>query len=266
MKLMKSLVSGIAIVLCLCACGGGSGSSGSQGGTAENGQLRVVSVFSPALGVSRPVKIYTPYGYNSGTKYPVLYILHGLGSDIHQWMPDLGMNQKADQMIRDKRITPLIIVAPQMDDSYGAGGNEEFLCVDLIKYIDSNFSTNPTRENRFIGGLSMGGFIALHNAFVHTDLFSRAGGHSAYLYTKPNLNESVENPIVTAGYKDLTMLRVYLDTGTGDRFNLTVCLSELQNILLSHGVASEYHPGPGGHDGVYWSSNVEKYLTFYAGI
>jgi enterochelin esterase-like enzyme len=152
-----------------------------------------------------------------------------------------------------------------MDDSYGAGGNEDFLCVDLIQYVDSHYSTNPTRENRFIGGLSMGGFIALHNAFFHTDLFSRVGGHSACLYTHPAVNDSVENSIVTARHKDLTMLKVYLDTGTGDHFNLTACLSELYGILQSKGVPSEYHPSLGGHDAHYWAGNMEKYLMFYAG-
>jgi S-formylglutathione hydrolase FrmB len=61
-----------------------------------------------------------------------------------------------------------------MDDSYGDGGNKDFLCVNLIYYVDSHYSTNPTSEIRFFGGLSMGGFIALHNAFFHTDLFSKA--------------------------------------------------------------------------------------------
>jgi enterochelin esterase-like enzyme len=72
--------------------------------------------------------------------------------------------------------------------------------------------------------------------------------------------------IVSAEYKNLTMLKVYLDTGTSDVYNLTVCLSELYGILQAKGVESEYHPGPGGHDGYYWASNVEKYLMFYAGI
>jgi acetylglutamate kinase len=42
----------------------------------------------------------------------VLYILHGRGPDINQWMPELGMNAKADQLIRDGKIVPIIIVAP----------------------------------------------------------------------------------------------------------------------------------------------------------
>jgi enterochelin esterase-like enzyme len=256
----------IISVFTLSACGGGGDGSSGTDAAVEKGALAVVTLSSQALNATRRVKIYTPPGYNSQTKYPVLYILHGRGSDIDQWMPELGMNTSADRLINKKEIAPLIIVAPQMDDTYGAGGNEAFLCNELIGYIDSHYSTNPTRENRFIGGLSMGGFIALHNAFVHTDLFSKVGGHSAYLYTVAGLNNTIENPIVTAQNKDLTMLRVYLDTGTSDQFNLTVCLSELYNILQSKGVPSEYHPGPGGHMNAYWAANVDNYLRFYAGI
>jgi S-formylglutathione hydrolase FrmB len=62
------------------------------------------------------------------------------------------------------------------------------------------------------------------------------------------------------------MLKVYLDTGISDEFNLTVCLSQLFDILQSKGVEAEYHTGPGKHDRYYWASNVEKYLNFYAGI
>jgi enterochelin esterase-like enzyme len=265
MKFVLMQIIVIVSVLALSACGGGGGSS-APNTDIERGTLTVVALNSAALHATRQVKIYTPPGYNSQTKYPVLYILHGLGSDIDQWMPELGMNTRADLLIKNKQIAPLIIVAPQMDNSYGAGGNEVFLCEELISYIDSHYSTNPTRENRSIGGLSMGGFIALHNAFAHTDLFSKAGGHSAYLYTVAGLNNSIENPIVTAQNKDLTMLKVYLDTGTSDQFNLTVCLSELFGILQSKGVPSEYHPGPGGHTGLYWAANMDNYLKFYAGI
>src|SRR5262249_55360754 len=115
-----------------------------------------------------------------------------------------GPECPADVLIKMQVIRPLIIVAPAMDRSYGAGGNEAFVFQELVDYVDSSYSTDPVRESRFIGGLSMGGFIALHNAFVHTDVFSRVGGHSAYLYTKPGLNDTIENPIVTATYKDLT--------------------------------------------------------------
>jgi hypothetical protein len=56
----KAVVSSIIMTICLCACGSGSDSANrSQGGSAEIGQLKNVSLYSPALKSSRAVKIYT---------------------------------------------------------------------------------------------------------------------------------------------------------------------------------------------------------------
>jgi enterochelin esterase-like enzyme len=228
------------------------------------GQVSEVSVHSQALGMNKPVKIYTPYGYSATSKYPVLYLFHTGGGDQNTWMPKLGLETRADQLIRDKKIRPLIIVAPQMGEGYSGGGNEEFVSKELIHY-DTNCSTDPTRENRFIGGLSMGGFIALHHAFFRPDLFSKVGGHSPYLYTEIAVNDAVENPIVTAKTRDLTALSVYLDAGIADPFNLVATNAELYRALFIRGVASENHPKPGGHDGAYWKGNLDDYLMFYVG-
>ncbi|MBI1889807.1 MAG: esterase family protein [Burkholderiales bacterium] len=247
----------------LAACGGGSSSSVAP---TDVGKLESVSVPSAALGGSRAVNIYTPYGYNTQTKYPVLYIYHGGSGTQNSWMPTMGMQYRADQLIREGKIKPLIIVAPQMiQEGYGAGAEETFVYKDLVDYIDARYSTDARREGRYIGGLSMGGFIALRNAFAHNDVFSKVGGHSPYLYNTIT-NSSIENPITTAGYKDLRNLKVYLDTGVSDRFNLVPTNETLYNLLQSKGVPSENHPGPGAHDVAYWSGNIDNYLKFYAGM
>lgn len=230
------------------------------------GQVREISVQSQALGIAKQIKIYTPFGYNSQFKYPVLYLFHGGGGDQNTWMPNLGLDSRADQLIHEKKIKPLIIVAPQMGQGYIGGGNEEFVSKELIYYVDTNFSTEPTRENRFIGGISMGGFIALHHAFFHPELFCKVGGHSPYLYTEMGINDAVENPIITAKSRDLTTLKVYLDAGIADPFNLVATNAELYRALFVRGVASENYPKPGGHDGDYWIGNIDSYLMFYAGI
>ena len=172
-----------------------------------NGKIDLVSVASKALDTQKFVKIYTPYGYSKKSKYPVLYMFHGGGGDHHSWMPRLGLNLRLDQLIQERAINPLIIVAPQMGQGYAGGGNEEFLSSELIQYVDSNYSTEPSRECRYIGGISMGGFIALHLSFTHPELFSKVGGHSPYLYSEAGVNDAVENPLITAKSMDLTYLK-----------------------------------------------------------
>jgi enterochelin esterase-like enzyme len=233
-----------------------------------NGKVELISVPSTALGKDIFAKIYIPFGYTKQAQYPVLYIFHGGGGNQDSWMPQLGLEIRADDLIHQKKIKPLIIVAPEMGPGYAGGAHEDFISKELIRYIDTHYSTDPNRKNRFIGGLSMGGFIALHHAFLHPDLFSKVGGHSPYLYTEEGLNDAVENPIITAksGAKDLTSLKVYLDSGIADPYNLVAPNAELFRSLRGKGVMSENHPNPGGHDIAYWKGNIDNYLKFYAGI
>jgi len=263
MKFNK-FIAAILLFICLLAiygCGGGSGgSSTAQGG----GQLESITISSNALSRTMRVNVYLPEGYTDGAGYPVLYIIHGMGADPDSWMPDLGMNLTANILINEGKIEPLIIVAPQMDNSYGLGKYEEYLCVDLIQFIDSHYKTNPSREKRFIGGLSMGGFIALRSAFLHVDLFSKVGGHSAALFGYPGITKDEDNPIFIAKSKDLTSLKVYLDCGSSDP--LYKPTAELFNLLQSNGVESENHLYSGGHTGLYWMAHMSEYLEFYAGI
>jgi len=250
----------VVFLFTLFGCGGGSGNSTTaQGG----GQVNKITVSSKSLGGNMSVNVYLPEHYAGGAGYPVLYIIHGMSGNPDSWLYYLGMSTVADKLIREGKIAPLIIVAPQMDDSYGLGGYEGYLSVDLIQYIDSHYKTDPSREKRFIGGLSMGGFIALHSAFLHPDLFSKVGGHSAALFGYTGITQATDNPIYIADNADLSSLKVYLDCGNIDP--LSAPTLKLFELLQSKQVVSENHIYSGSHEASYWRSHLEEYLVFYAG-
>ena len=46
-----------------------------------HGKIDTISYPSKTVGVNRKAIIYTPPGYSRKTKYPVLYLLHGIGGD-----------------------------------------------------------------------------------------------------------------------------------------------------------------------------------------
>jgi enterochelin esterase-like enzyme len=239
------------------------------------------------------VNIYLPKGYSNNVKYPVLYLIHGYTANVDTWMPRLETDKKADDLIEKNEIEPLIIVAPQIDDSYGinsakvpgeigspsekynTGMYEDYFCKELIPYIDKNYSTISTKEGRYLGGMSMGGWTALYLAFTHTDLFSKVGGHSPAIFldgypgtamTFVYPNEELRNqrdPIRLAQKKDLTGLKIYLDCG--DQDHCTLGCEKLYDILKSKGADSQYHVYKGDHNDEYWGANVENYLKFYAG-
>ena len=48
------------------------------------GKLNYIKYKSKTVGTTRKALVYTPPGYNKNTKYPVLYLLHGIGGDENE--------------------------------------------------------------------------------------------------------------------------------------------------------------------------------------
>lgn len=262
-------------------------------------RLQKVKFHSGALDHDMRMNVYLPPGYDEEKSYPVLYILHGYFGTESAWMPEIGLEKAADRLIADKRIEPLIIVAPEMDNSYGLnsadkytvvtpsdpahsryyGRYEDYFVQDVIGYVDAHYRTVAAKEGRYVGGFSMGGWASLHFAFRHPDLFGKAGGHSAALWTDdwsrvprmkswlyPTAKKRKErDPIELARTQDLDSLSVYLDCGDADDYKLYNGSRKLFDILQARGVPSEYHLNPGGHSRNYLKSHLEEYLLFYAG-
>ncbi len=128
----------------------------------------------------RFISIYLPKGYeNSNSEYPVLYFLHGFrGSDevfnIQEFKKEL------DDAIEKKIIPPVIVVAPNSTTKFGgsfytnsdlAGKWADYIAIDVVEYIDENYSTIKNRNSRVISGHSMGGNGALKIAMLYPNVF-----------------------------------------------------------------------------------------------
>jgi enterochelin esterase-like enzyme len=255
-------------------------------------------IHSKVLDKEMRINVYLPNGYGNGERYHVLYIFHGLDAIEDSWIPYMGLERTADDLTGDKKIKPLIIVSPEIDNSFGInsypfymhvkidnqeldmGMYEDYICEELVPFIDKEFSTISDRSGRYIGGFSMGGFIALHTSFLHTDMFSRVGGHSPALWSDNNLIDYAmkllyptrqlreeRDPIFIAQTKqDLNKLSIYLDCGDEDEYMLYKGSAELYNILKTKGVNVSYFKNVGKHDFIYWMSHIKEYLLFYAGV
>ncbi|WP_027086459.1 alpha/beta hydrolase [Cohnella panacarvi] len=245
--------------------------------------VQQVSFRSEALARDMNLNVYVPANYDPEQRYPVLYLIHGYGGDEKAWT-GLGIGKTADRLIADGKIKPLLIVMPAMNNSYGInspqGKYEDYLAKDVVAYVDANYSTIADRSGRSIGGLSMGGFISLHTAFLHPDLFGKVGGHSpaifvddwsttggvnglkAFLYPTDEVRRE-RDPLLLAEALDLSTLEVYLDCGDQDYYKFYDGAEKLYRLLQSKGVSVQYHHKPGEHDGAYWTSMAEDYLLFY---
>jgi S-formylglutathione hydrolase FrmB len=119
--------------------------------------------------------VYLPPDYaTSGTRYPVLYFLHGLGGNENTVAPVVA---SAHELIAKKELPPFIIVSAAT--GRGFYGNQfegrlqihDFYFDEFIPHIDQNYRTKADRRHRHIAGFSMGGYGALMYALKHLDLF-----------------------------------------------------------------------------------------------
>lgn len=156
---------------------------------------------SPGNEMTRRMTIYTPPGYESSKdKFPVLYLLHGMGGDEEAWIALGRTAQILDNLIAAGKARPMIVVMtngnvaqeaapgesslgmakPTMQLPHTMDGQFEETFTDVISFIDENYRTLAKKEGRAIAGLSMGGYHSLHisryypNTFDYVGLFSAA--------------------------------------------------------------------------------------------
>jgi len=225
-----------------------------------HGKLEMVEYDSKTVGTKRKMQVYTPAGYTSDKKYPVLYLLHGIGGDETEWerfcKPDLIL----DNLIAEGKAVPMIIVMPngraQKNDR--AEGNimaaapafanfERDLLDDVIPAIEARYSTFTNRENRALAGLSMGGGQSLNFGLAHLDTFAWIGGFSSAPNTKPPA-ELLPDPSVA---KDKLKL-LWLSCGNKD--GLISISQGIHAYLKANQVPHIWHVDGNGHDATHWGN------------
>lgn len=171
---------------------------------------------SPALGMERRMTVYTPAGYEtSGKRYPVFYLLHGMGGDEEAWISLGRTSQILDNLIAQGKAKPMIVVMTNGNASQEAAPGESSLgmkpptmqlpktmdgsfeqaFLDVVKFVDKNYRTLKSKSGRAIAGLSMGGFHSLHISKQYPDMFDYVGLFSAAILP----NKDVSSPV----YEDM---------------------------------------------------------------
>lgn len=231
-----------------------------------HGKLEMVEYDSTTVGTKRKMNVYTPPGYSSSTKYPVLYLLHGIGGDESEWQRFASPNLLADNLIADKRALPMIIVMPngraQKNDR--PEGNvfasapafatfEQDLLKDVIPAIESRYSVQKDAAHRAIAGLSMGGGQSLNFGFSHLDTFAWIGAFSSAPNTKKP-KELVKDPADTK--KNLKLL--WLSVGNKD--DLIAISQGMHRHLKENNIDHVWNVDGHGHDATTWKNNLYYFL------
>jgi enterochelin esterase-like enzyme len=227
-----------------------------------HGKLEMIQYDSKTVGTRRNMNVYTPPGYSADQKYPVLYLLHGIGGDETEWQRACKPEVILDNLIAAKKTVPMVIVMPngraQANDR--AEGNvfaaapafEKFeadLLNDVIPAIESRYSVVADREHRALAGLSMGGGQSLNFGLTHLDVFAWVGGFSSAPNTRPPA-ELVPDPTTARDKLKLLWL------GCGNKDGLINISQGVHAYLKEHDVPHVWHVDSHGHDGVEWSKNL----------
>ncbi len=226
-----------------------------------HGKLEMIEYESKTVGTTRKMQVYTPPGYATEKKYPVLYLLHGIGGDETEWERFATPDVLLDNLIADGKAVPMIIVMPngraQKNDRADAGMGaapafakfERDLLDDVIPTIQSRYSTFTDREHRALAGLSMGGGQTLNFGLTHLDTFAWLGSFSAAPNTKPPA-ELVPDP---AAVKE--QLKVFW-ISAGNKDGLISISQGMHAYLKEKGVPHIWHVDGNGHDATHWRNSL----------
>jgi uncharacterized protein len=77
-----------------------------------HGKVELIEYVSKTVGTVRKVNVYTPPSYSSSKKYPVLYLLHGIGGDETEWVKFANPAALFDNLIADGKAVEMIVVMP----------------------------------------------------------------------------------------------------------------------------------------------------------
>lgn len=236
---------------------------------------------SPGNSKMRRITIYTPAGYElDNAKYPVLYLLHGMGGDEEAWMALGRTSQILDNLIAQGKAKPMIVVMtngnvaqeaapgesslglykPNMQLPNTMDGKFEETFMDVVKFIESNYRVKAEKSGRAIAGLSMGGFHSLHlsrfypNTFDYVGLFSAAIVPNDKVKSKvyENLDETLKNQLAN-GYKLYWI-------GIGKTDFLYKNVTEYRAKLDAMGMKYTYRESEGGHTWTNWRVYLSEFV------
>lgn len=231
------------------------------------GRIEPLAYESAVTGTTRHANVYLPPGYSADRKYPVVYLLHGIGGDETEWLRFASPDAILDNLIAAGDAVPMIVVMPNgralPDDS--AGGNvfaperaigfakfEADLLDQLIPAVEVTYSTFTDRKHRAIAGLSMGGGQSLNFGLGHLDTFAWIGAFSAAPNTRPPA-ELMPDP--TAAKDQIELL--YLSCGNQD--GLINFSQGVHRYLQAHDVPHVWNVDDHGHDPATWGSNLHHF-------
>ena len=236
---------------------------------------------SPGNDMERRITIYTPAGYETGKeKYPVLYLLHGMGGDEEAWMALGRTSQILDNLIAQGKAKPMIVVmtngnvaqeAAPGESSLGfykpsfmlphtMDGKMEETFKDVIRFVEDSYRVVSDKSGRAIAGLSMGGFHSLHISRYYPDTFDYIGLFSPAIKPRPDVDSPVYKDIDTTleTQKKNGVKLYWIAIGKTDFLykDVTDYRAKLDSLKFKY----TYHESEGGHTWSNWRDYMIEFI------
>lgn len=217
------------------------------------------------------------------SKLKTLYLYHGFSNNSWEWLLGSDILRVSDKY-------NLAVVLPSIENSFyldrrGTGGRyAEYVGRELVSYTRQLFPLSDRREDTYVGGISMGGFGALHTGLAYPETFSKIMALSSALIVheiagqKPGFqNDAADYDYYTLTFGDLDELltsqnnpeqqlidllssgrkipELFMACGTEDF--LLEKNREFREFLEKHQIPFRYQESPGNHDFVFWNQYLE---------
>ncbi len=221
-------------------------------------------------------------GIQVPVRYQTLYLLHGFTGDHMSYLRTSNIERYADEH-QIMVVMPSIYNSAYTDMKYGMD-YFTYLSRELMDFIERTFPSSAKREDRFVAGMSMGGYGAYKLGLSCPDKFCAIGGvagsyHAEYRYqgkvnTVSTLCEALygDPPRITPEVHDIFTImknlkesgaqlpRMYTCCGYEDRrYQDSVDLKEFADSL---GVDLVFEHGHGKHDSVFFDRYIQRILDW----
>jgi S-formylglutathione hydrolase FrmB len=245
--------------------------------------------------------VYLPASYSAADartrKYPVLYLLHGLGGNEQSIALDGEWNE-LQELRRQNMVGDFLVVAPDGWDTFyinsldGKTPYNDFFVKEFVPFIEHSYRVRPERAAHGITGFSMGGYGALRVAFAHPEMFGSVSSHSGALTralpvgisagaSTGNLGAELlgkvfgdpidrafwdlNSPYVLARKNStaLQRMKIYFDCGTEDSYGFFRGATELHETLDALKIPHEFHLYPGRHSVSYLLAHRDASFEFH---
>lgn len=234
----------------------------------------------------RRMTVYTPAGYEGSSKrYPVLYLLHGMGGDEEAWITQGRVAQILDNLVASGKATPMIVVMtngniaeeaapgetseglipPKITVPQTMEGSFESAFSDVIKFVDRTFRTQANKQGRAIAGLSMGGYHAKFISMNNPQTFNYVGIFSGVMQPDDmRVNDKTDSPIYQNQEAKLkaqfSKAPALYWIGIGKDDFLYQPNVKYRQYLDEHGYKYTYMETEGGHSWRNWRTYLTEFV------